>query len=52
MENMFTECVKTALQCQSVTSGAVKYYIKAPAVDKILNILNWSRCRSYQIALA
>lgn len=40
---MFSECVKTALQCQSVTRGAVKYYIKAPALDTILNILNWSK---------
>lgn len=50
-ENVFTECVKTALQCQSVTRGAVKYYIKAPALDTILNILNWSKCKGYRIAL-
>lgn len=50
-ENVFSECVKTALQCQSVTRGAVKYYIKAPAPDTILNIWNWSKCKGYRIAL-
>lgn len=50
-ENVFSECVKTALQCQSLTRGAVKYYIKAPALDTILNILNWSKCKGYRIAL-
>lgn len=50
-EIVFTECVKTALQCESVTRGVFKYYIKATALDTILNILNRSKCRGYQIAL-